>query len=158
MVENAPRFATVFERLQPLIGGTVMVGHHITFDLHMLRRECGLAEVEWDEPPWLDTLLLAAALEPDIPALSLDALADRFGVGVHGRHTALGDSLVTAEKSQHQPIVTPVRPHQVETTKRPIQSQAGFDVLELIVSPHEDHGRAALPHHIVRMVSPLPMK
>jgi len=53
--------------------------------------------VEWNEPPWLDTLLLAAALDPDIPELSLDALAARVGVSVHGRHTALGDSLVTAE-------------------------------------------------------------
>ena len=56
-----------------------------------------LAGLEWPEPAYLDTLLLAAALDPDLPELSLDALAQRLGVSVYGRHTALGDSLVTAE-------------------------------------------------------------
>ena len=97
MVADAAVFAKVFEKLQPHLADTVVVGHHVTFDLRMLGRECELAGLPWTDPPFLDTLLLSAALDPDLTELSLDALAAHLGVSVHGRHTALGDSLVTAQ-------------------------------------------------------------
>ena len=53
--------------------------------------------VAWHDRPSLDTLLLCAALDPDLPSFELDAIAARMGVDAHGRHTALGDALVTAE-------------------------------------------------------------
>ncbi len=97
MVANAEDFPAVFARLLPLIEGTVLVGHNLPFDVAMLRRECGLAGLTWPGSPGLDTLLLAAALDPDVHDHSLDGLAGRFGVDVRGRHTALGDALMTAE-------------------------------------------------------------
>ena len=45
-------------------------------------------------------MLLTAALEPQEKDLTLDADAARFGVGIRGRHTALGDALVTADIMQ----------------------------------------------------------
>ena len=97
MVADAEAFAPVFDRLRPLLAGMVLIGHHVTFDILMLRRECQLAGAGWPDPPFLDTLLLAAALDVDWPGLGLEDLASTLGVDVHGRHTALGDSLVTAE-------------------------------------------------------------
>jgi DNA polymerase-3 subunit epsilon len=97
MVAEAPAFADMLPALEELIDGVVVVGHNIAFDLAMLDRECALATVEWRAPPALDTLLLAAALDKDARDLNLEAVAERAGVDVHGRHTALGDSLVTAE-------------------------------------------------------------
>ena len=47
--------------------------------------------------PGVDTLLLDAALHPDHEGHSLEAIADRFGLDVLGRHTALGDALLTGE-------------------------------------------------------------
>ena len=47
--------------------------------------------------PVLDTLLLSAVAHPNQETHSLEALAERLGVHVVGRHTALGDALVTGE-------------------------------------------------------------
>ncbi len=51
----------------------------------------------WRDPVGLDTLRLYAALYPDAPDVELDAVAADLDVDVRGRHTALGDALVTAE-------------------------------------------------------------
>jgi DNA polymerase III subunit epsilon len=44
----------------------------------------------------LDTLLLSAVVHPNQPSHRLEAIAERFGIAVQGRHTALGDARVTA--------------------------------------------------------------
>ena len=45
----------------------------------------------------LDTLLLSAVVHPNQESHRLEAIAERFGITVLGRHTALGDAVVTAE-------------------------------------------------------------
>jgi DNA polymerase-3 subunit epsilon len=45
----------------------------------------------------LDTLLLSAVVHPNQESHRLEAIAERFDVTVIGRHTALGDAMVTAE-------------------------------------------------------------
>ena len=47
--------------------------------------------------PVLDTLLLDAVVHPAQPSHSLEQIAARVGVDVVGRHTALGDAMVTAQ-------------------------------------------------------------
>ncbi|WP_282606467.1 3'-5' exonuclease [Pelagibius sp. Alg239-R121] len=97
MVCGLPGFAEVYGELQPLLTNCVVIGHNVSFDLAMLRREFELAGLTWEQPLFLDSLLLASTLDPVSTSLELEALAAEYGVDVHGRHTALGDSLVTAE-------------------------------------------------------------
>jgi DNA polymerase-3 subunit epsilon len=47
--------------------------------------------------PVLDTLLLSALIHPHQESHRLEAIAERLGVNVIGRHTALGDAIVTGE-------------------------------------------------------------
>ena len=97
MVAEAHPFPEVYRDFGALLAGTVVVGHHIDFDLAVLKQECARGGLEWPEPFSLCTLMLAEALYPKLPKASLDGLAEMLGVEIEGRHTALGDALVTAE-------------------------------------------------------------
>jgi len=97
MVVEAPDYPAVAADLAQFCGDRVWIGHNIGFDAAILRREAQLAGIGWTEPVMLDTLRLFAALRPRAPDVELDAVAAELGVDVIGRHTALGDALVTAE-------------------------------------------------------------
>ncbi|CAA7623786.1 DNA polymerase III, epsilon subunit [Magnetospirillum sp. LM-5] len=97
MVAGKPSIAQVFPEIMTMMAGTVMVGHNIGFDLALLHNAAVRTGQAWVPPPRLDILLLAAALNPDETALELDHQAARLGINISGRHTALGDALVTAE-------------------------------------------------------------
>lgn len=101
MVGTAPGFGDVAAELIPLVAGRVLVGHNVGFDAAMLRREAVLAGVRWPEPPTLCLTQIEALLAPEGADLSLDAMAARRGIDIHGRHTALGDVLVSAEILLH---------------------------------------------------------
>ena len=97
MVAGAPDFAAGWPPLAEMIEGAVVVGHSIGFDLAILKAECDRYGLTWHTPPALDTALLYSALYPKEQDIGLESLATRFGVEIEGRHTALGDALVTAE-------------------------------------------------------------
>lgn len=96
MVERAAEAGEVLPELAGFIGDCVLVGHNIGFDLALLAAEARRAGQTWQRPRALDTGHLAAALDPKLVDLNLDSLADRYAVRVEGRHTALGDCLLTA--------------------------------------------------------------
>ncbi len=97
MVDGAPAFPAGWTPLAEMMESSVIVGHSIGFDLAVLRSECDRADLPWVTPPALDTALLYSALYPKEKEIGLENLAERFGVEIEGRHTALGDALVTAE-------------------------------------------------------------
>ncbi len=95
MVVDKPPLPVVLPQFKAYVADAVLVAHNAAFDLKFIRmreQECG---VRFDNPV-LDTMLLSSFLDGTTERQSLDAIAERYGVTVTDRHTALGDSLVTA--------------------------------------------------------------
>ena len=96
MLRGQPTLDVVLPLFARFAEDTVLVGHNVGFDMSFLRLKEAQTGVRLIQPV-LDTLLLDAALHPDHERHSLEAIAARLGVGIVGRHTALGDAMVTGE-------------------------------------------------------------
>ncbi len=75
----------------------VLVAHSASFDMAFLNREVGRLAPMRIYNPVIDTHMLARYLLPEMEDHSLNGLARLFDIEIKGRHTALGDSLMTAE-------------------------------------------------------------
>jgi DNA polymerase-3 subunit epsilon len=96
MVRSKPPIEVVLRQFHAFCGDAVLVAHNAAFDMKFLTLKQSAAGVAFDRPV-LDTLLLTTAIGGDWLDRSLDGVAARLGVHVRGRHTALGDTLATAE-------------------------------------------------------------
>jgi DNA polymerase-3 subunit epsilon len=96
MLEGQPTIDTVLPAFHAFAADTVLVGHNAAFDMRFLQLKEKRTGLRFDQPV-LDTLLLSPILHPQQETHKLEAIAQRLGVEVLGRHTALGDAMVTAE-------------------------------------------------------------
>jgi DNA polymerase-3 subunit epsilon len=96
MVQGAPAIGDVLPAFHAFAQETVLVAHNAAFDMRFLELKQAATGIVFDQPV-LDTLLLSAVVHPQQESHRLEAIAERLGVNVLGRHTAVGDAMVTAE-------------------------------------------------------------
>ncbi|MCU0904020.1 MAG: exonuclease domain-containing protein [Tabrizicola sp.] len=98
MVADAPGVADVVRRFHKFAEGAVLIAHNAPFDMEFLRRQEAVLGLSFGMPV-LDTVLLSAVVYGQHEVHSLDALSHRLGITIpeEARHTALGDTLATAD-------------------------------------------------------------
>lgn len=96
MLRGQPVIDEVLPQFHEYCADTVLVGHNAAFDLRFLQLKEARTGIRFTQPV-LDTLLLSEVLHPHQESHALEAIAERLGVTIVARHTALGDALVTGE-------------------------------------------------------------
>jgi len=96
LLRGQPTIDVVLPDFARFAEDTVLVGHNVGFDLRFIELKEAQTGVRLRQPV-LDTLLLSAVVHPGHEDHSLEAMAARLGVSVIGRHTALGDAILTGE-------------------------------------------------------------
>lgn len=96
MLEGQPTIDRVLPGFHAFCADTVLVAHNAAFDMRFLQLKEEATGVHFTNPV-LDTMLLSLVVQPNQESHRLEAIAERLGVSVIGRHTALGDAIVTGE-------------------------------------------------------------
>ncbi|CAM5404468.1 exonuclease domain-containing protein [Thauera mechernichensis] len=96
MLRGQPTVNKVLPAFHAFAADTVLIAHNAAFDMRFLQLKEAQTGLKFDQPV-IDTLLLSAVIHPNQESHRLEAIAERMGLTIIGRHTALGDAIVTAE-------------------------------------------------------------
>lgn len=100
-VADAPLIDEIIEDIVDFTGHSVLVGHHVEFDLRFLDRatqrmfDCRLPQ------PAVDTMVLFQAMSGQLDRYSLDEVADACGISIRNRHSARGDAVACGTICMH---------------------------------------------------------
>ncbi len=95
MVAGAGDFCTVMSEFLEFLQDSVIIGHSIEFDVNFLNYKLKPYHVRINNF-LVDTGMLSRALNPQWKIHTLDSILANLGIEPEGRHTALGDALLTA--------------------------------------------------------------
>jgi len=98
MLRGKPTVAEVLPEYLSFIGDSVIIGHHINFDLRMLSKHLQESyQTNLNNALWLDTMLLHRLVIESNTSTQLDDLLNLYCIECDQRHKALGDSIATAK-------------------------------------------------------------
>jgi len=100
MVEDAPFFSAVADRVEELFSGAIFCAHNVRFDYNFIGAEMARAGLELHSPK-LCTVQLSRALYPKMKGHSLSKIIERFDFVCDARHRALGDTEVLVQFARH---------------------------------------------------------
>ena len=95
MVNEAPTFEEISDRILELTEDCVFVAHNVAFDYHFLRYEFKRLKIHFQRLQ-LCTVKLSQSAIPNLEAYSLGKLCASLNIPVVGRHTAYGDTKATS--------------------------------------------------------------
>ena len=96
LLQGQPTIDKILPHFHTFTENSVLVAHNAAFDMRFLQLQEEKTGIVFDNPV-LDTMLLSSIIHPNQDSHSLDYLAERLNVTIVGRHTALGDAIVTGE-------------------------------------------------------------
>ncbi|WP_290624497.1 exonuclease domain-containing protein [Archaeoglobus sp. UBA230] len=105
-LENAPNFSEIAEEVFRLIKGRIIVGYAVEIDYNFLKRAFKIEGYKLKNQT-LDVIDLERAVcyilgERPISEMTLDNLAEKYGIKTPYRHNALADAFITAQIFQIQ--------------------------------------------------------
>ncbi len=96
MLIGQPFIDQVLPQFHRFAEDTILLAHNAAFDMRFLQLKESRTGIKFVNPV-LDTLLLSAVVHPAHENHDLEAISQRLGVRILGRHTALGDASATGE-------------------------------------------------------------
>lgn len=96
MVQGAPRMTEAIQDFAGLLEDTVLVGHHIAFDLTFLQRSLSKNSFALFDGRVLDTMDSLRILFPMLPSLQLNMVSSSFNIPHERPHQADSDAEATA--------------------------------------------------------------
>lgn len=95
-VKDSPPIQVVLPQFKDFVGDAVLVAHNAAFDMKFIKLKESESGLRFTNPV-LDVLLLSVYVHDHTQDHNLESIAERFGIEVNDRHSALGDAMVTAQ-------------------------------------------------------------
>ncbi len=93
MLKGAPSIRQVLPEFLEFCGGRPLVAHNANFDVSFLMAACKKCNIDY-EPTYIDSLVLAQNLMPELPKHKLNNVADALSLPEFNHHRALADAMI----------------------------------------------------------------
>lgn len=122
MLQGKPKVAQILPEVLKMIGGHILVGHGIGFDIALIAAEAKRSQIPTniEKQPFIDTLRMAR-LYGESPINSLQRLREHFNIEPEGAHRAMSDVIVNIEVFKYLAKSYQTTEQLLKTLEKPIK-------------------------------------